>query len=65
MFGIARAIVGATAWGIGASLGRELYDKFKERSPWADDPSKADLKARLDALERELEALKAQIDDAG
>ena len=57
MFGIARMFLGATAWGVGASFGREIYERFKGYTPWAENLGRADLERRIAELEEELRNL--------
>lgn len=71
MFKIIGVFMRAAAFGIGTSLGRDLYCRVKENSPWADDidesaktesPSnKEELNTRLDELEALLGKLKEEL----
>ncbi len=67
MFRIIGVFARAAAFGIGTSLGRDLYSRVKENSPWADDideSSKTESSSEKDALNSridELEALLAKL----
>ncbi|MBN1945702.1 MAG: hypothetical protein JW797_08490 [Bradymonadales bacterium] len=60
MFNLFRIALGAVAWGLGSSAGREAYQEMRRWTSEKGEGKKPSIDERIVQLEKELEALKAE-----